>query len=101
MLGAISGLLKAKYNRFLSDNEVLDVCKKIQSGRLKLSIRSRINHVKHVKAIIEEKQRQDDNSCPKCGKSMIQRTARSGNNQEKQFLGCSEYPKCRMVRQIA
>ena len=99
--GGYIRFIKSKMQPLLSDNEVLDVCKKIQSCRLKPSIRTHINHVKHVKAIIEEKQRQDDNSCPKCGKSMIQRTARSGNNQEKQFLGCSEYPKCRMVRQIA
>ena len=93
--------IKSKTQPILSDSEVLVICTRIESDRLKPSIRTHINHVKHVKTIVAEKQRQNDNSCPKCGKPMILRTARSGNNQGKQFFGCSDYPKCRMVRQIA
>jgi len=95
--------IKSKTQSILSDGEVLDIGTRLQSGRLKPSIRTHIDHVKYVKAIVEEKQRQDEdvNSCPKCSKLMVLRTARSGNNQGKQFLGCSDYPKCRMVRQIA
>lgn len=33
----------------LSDGEVLAVCEKIKSGRLKPSIRTHVNHVRHVK----------------------------------------------------
>jgi hypothetical protein len=99
--GGYIRFIKSKMQPILSDAEVLDICKRIQSGRLKPSIRTHIDHVKHVKAIVEEKQQQDDNSCSKCGKPMILRTARSGDNQGKQFLGCSDYPKCRMVKQIA
>lgn len=99
--GGYIRFLKSKMQPILSDSDVLAICAKIKSGRLTPSIRTHINHVKHVKAIVEEKQRQDDNSCSKCGKPMILRTARSGNNKGKQFLGCSDYPKCRMVRQIA
>ena len=93
--------IKSKTQPILSDSEVLVICTRIESDRLKPSIRTHINHVKHVKTIVAEKQRQNDNSCPKCGKPMILRTARSGNNQGRQFFGCSDYPKCRMVRQIA
>jgi len=92
--------IKSKVQPILSDSDVLAICTRIQSGRLKPSIRTHINHIKHVQTIVEEKQQQDDNTCSKCGKPMILRTARSGNNQGKQFLGCSGYPKCRMVRQI-
>jgi ssDNA-binding Zn-finger/Zn-ribbon topoisomerase 1 len=83
------------------NGEVLAMRTKIQLGRLKPSIRTHIDHVKHVKTIVSEKQRQDDNSCPKCGKPMILRTARSIDNQGKQFWGCSGFPKCRTTRQIA
>ncbi len=93
--------IKSKMQPILSDGEVLDICTRIQSGRSKPSIRTHIDHVKHVKTIVAEKQRQDESSCPKCGKPMILRTTSSGINQGKQFLGCSGYPKCRMVRQIA
>ncbi len=32
--------------------------------------------------------------CPRCGNSMIMRTARRGANAGGQFWGCSAYPKC-------
>jgi restriction system protein len=99
--GGYIRFIKSKMQSILSDSDVLAICTKIKSGRLKPSIRTHIDHVKHVKAIVEEKQWQEDNSCPKCGKPMILRTARSGHNQGKQFFGCSDYPKCRMVKQIA
>jgi len=89
--------IRNKKQLILNDSEIQAICAKIQSGRLKPSIRTHIDHVKHVKSIVGEKQRQDDNACPKCGKPMVLRTTRSGNNQGKQFLGCTGYPKCRMV----
>jgi restriction system protein len=101
--GGYIRFIKSKTQPLLSDREVLDICTRLQSGRLTPSIRTHIDHVKHVKTIIEKKQRQDekDNLCSKCGKPMILRTAHSGNNQGKQFFGCSDYPKCRMIKQIA
>ncbi len=35
--------------------------------------------------------------CPKCGISMVQRTASKGANKGNQFWGCRNYPKCREV----
>ena len=32
--------------------------------------------------------------CPKCGKTMVLRTAHTGKNEGKQFWGCSAYPEC-------
>ncbi|HMV19078.1 MAG TPA: restriction endonuclease, partial [Rhodocyclaceae bacterium] len=39
-------------------------------------------------------------ACPKCGGTMIRRTARQGANAGGAFWGCSQYPKCRGVRAI-
>lgn len=33
-------------------------------------------------------------SCPKCGKPMVQRVARSGFRAGESFWGCSDYPRC-------
>lgn len=33
--------------------------------------------------------------CPKCGKSMVLRTAQKGKSAGKQFWGCSGYPDCK------
>ncbi|WP_404359481.1 NERD domain-containing protein [Methylotuvimicrobium sp. KM1] len=93
--------IKSKTQTILSDSKVLDICAKIESGRLKPTIKTHREHVRHVKTIVEEKQRPvDDNSCPKCSKPMVLRTARNGNNQGKQFWGCSGFPQCRTIRQI-
>ena len=33
--------------------------------------------------------------CPKCGKDMVRRTVKKGDNAGKAFYGCSAFPKCR------
>lgn len=33
--------------------------------------------------------------CPRCGKPLVLRTAKSGKNAGHQFWGCSEYPNCK------
>jgi restriction system protein len=38
--------------------------------------------------------------CPVCGKVMILRTARHGQNAGNQFWGCPDYPRCKGVRQV-
>lgn len=34
-------------------------------------------------------------SCPSCGADMVKRTAKRGANVGQEFLGCSNYPKCK------
>ena len=36
-------------------------------------------------------------ACPQCGKAMVLRTAKTGQNAGKQFWGCSAYPECKGV----
>ena len=38
--------------------------------------------------------------CPWCGKELVLRTAKKGNNIGKQFYGCSGFPKCRYVKNL-
>jgi len=38
--------------------------------------------------------------CPKCGRAMVLRTAKKGQNAGSQFYGCSQFPKCRGIRSI-
>jgi restriction system protein len=98
--GGYIRFIKSKRQPILSDREVKEICHKIQSGRLKPSIKTHLDHVNHVKTIVEQKQYPNKSTCPKCGKPMVLRTARSGNNQGSQFLGCSGYPKCRLVKPL-
>ncbi len=36
-------------------------------------------------------------ACPRCGKAMVLRTAKSGKNAGQRFWGCSGYPQCKGV----
>jgi hypothetical protein len=36
--------------------------------------------------------------CPRCGRSMVERTARRGRHAGSRFFGCSGYPACRGTR---
>ena len=100
--GGYIRFITSKTQPILSDSEVLALCAKIETGRLKPSIKTHREHVRHVKEIVEEKQRPiDDISCPKCGKPMVLRIVRNGNSQGKQFWGCSGFPQCRTIRQIS
>ena len=38
--------------------------------------------------------------CPRCGKVLVLRTAKKGDNAGNQFYGCSGFPKCRYVRNL-
>lgn len=38
-----------------------------------------------------------DKICPRCGKKMVLRTAKKGENAGRQFWGCSGFPKCRYI----
>lgn len=38
--------------------------------------------------------------CPKCGKPMLRRTAKTGTHSGEPFWGCSGYPKCKGIRPI-
>lgn len=44
--------------------------------------------------------RTDFPPCPQCGKPMVLRTAKTGQNTGKQFLGCSGYPDCKGTQEI-
>lgn len=39
--------------------------------------------------------------CPKCGGALVLRTATRGTNAGNQFYGCSNYPKCRYIKNIS
>lgn len=39
--------------------------------------------------------------CPVCGGELVLRTARHGANTGKQFYGCSSFPRCRYILNIA
>jgi len=91
--------IKAKRQSVLSAEKVTEIINKIESGRLIPSFKTHREHVNHVKSKRTEKQ--SNNTCPKCGSPMVLREAKKGRNEGKQFWGCSRYPQCKGVVNIA
>lgn len=55
-------------------------------------------HVKNIKANIEKKA--NDDICPRCGGKLVLRQATKGKNAGNEFYGCSNYPKCRYIKNV-
>lgn len=85
--------IKSMNKILLSDAEIKEAIRIIESGRFERSFKTHREHVKHVKNIVKEKQ--NTKICPKCGCSMVLRTVKKGTNAGNQFWGCSQFPKCR------
>jgi len=85
--------IKSKDKFLLSDDEIKETIRIIESGRLERSFQTNSEHIKHVKDIVQEKQ--NERICPKCGSDMILRTAKTGVRAGQKFWGCSQFPKCK------
>lgn|GEM_PF-6642617 len=47
-----------------------------------------------------EPSEENDLICPKCGATLVLRTAKKGVNAGSQFYGCSNYPNCKYTRNL-
>lgn len=56
---------------------------------------SRKQHVHNVRALIQQKEIENQNKCPRCGKDLVERTGKKG-----QFIGCSNFPRCKFTKNI-
>lgn len=90
--------IKSKQQLVLSDSEVRNITHKIETGRLTPSLNTNREHVKHVKSIVTNKD--NTQSCPKCGNEMTLREVKKGHNAGNKFWGCSKFPKCRSIVNI-
>lgn len=50
---------------------------------------------------VAQEEQSEAPTCPKCDAEMVQRTAKSGANKGKVFWGCSNYPHCRGIVNLA
>jgi restriction system protein len=96
--GSYIRFIKSKQLPILTETEIAEICRKLEIDRLKPSVKTHAEHVKHVRNIVEQKQQQAENVCPKCGRPMVLRMTKRGDNQGSQFWGCSGFPKCRSIR---
>lgn len=82
----------------LSHKQVLEIVGAVANGRLKSSINTNRQHVRHVQNSIANKE--NAQLCPKCGSKLLLRKTKKGDNAGRQFWGCSAFPKCRTTINI-
>ena len=93
-------------------NSPLDACQFAQSCQIELidgdhlasllrKLESRPDSAFPEKQMTMPPMVSESNTCPECGSPMTRRTAKSGPLIGQDFLGCTRYPECRSMRQIA
>jgi len=81
----------------LTEVQVQAAVSQIQSARLAPTMAT---HRQHVQRLRGKSAPSDERHCPRCGKPMILRTAKRGDNIGNQFWGCSGYPNCNAIQNL-
>ena len=68
----------------------------IKTGMLPKTWATRREHVADLKERFSS-----TTTCPKCGSALVQRKVKSGLKAGKVFSGCSGFPNCRFVKDMA
>jgi hypothetical protein len=112
--GGYLRFIRSKTSPILSAEQVAKIVAQIQSGRLKLSLKTNRLHKEHVKRIVAGKtaavgpaangstsaQRSEGDKCPKCGAGLLLRVVKTGAKAGSAFIGCSAFPSCRFTRNV-
>jgi restriction system protein len=98
--GGYARYIKSKKQQVLSESETIEIINRINRERLKPSIRTNQDHVRHVRQIVGEKENEIQQICPKCGSNMVLRKPRKDSHSGRKFWGCTNFPKCRGIVNI-
>lgn len=90
--------IKNKTQPLLNEEKIAQILSIIQSSKMNDQSGVNSQHRENVKRHIEKKQNHP--TCPHCQSPMVKRTAKKGNNADKEFWGCSRYPQCRGTRNM-
>lgn len=97
------GIFNSKFKQFIQrKNKIvfsIEEIDKIKADLISLKENSGfINSVKH--AIDVGNRYKSTTKCPKCGGYLIKRVSYKGQRAGKSFLGCSNYPRCKYIKEI-
>jgi predicted RNA-binding Zn-ribbon protein involved in translation (DUF1610 family) len=104
LVSLISRLNDESQNTSWTEKEMMD-CAKFY---LSLNIPNKSDYAKKYEELLADVERNNTHTqskviariCPRCGKELILRTAKKGENAGNQFYGCSNFPKCRYIENI-
>jgi len=94
LAGGYLGYVKSMNKVVFTEDEVQRIVATIKAVMLPQTDATHMQHVAHLKKRFES-----TTTCGRCGSPLVLRTARTGRNAGRQFLGCSRYPSCRHVRE--
>lgn len=98
--GDCMAYIKAKKISVFTHEQVQNIVQKIEMSRLENSRHARREHVKNLRKKHQNDDDGDKQRCPRCGATMVLRTAKRGANVGNQFWGCSSYPRCRYTKAV-
>ena len=82
--------ITSKQEVIFDDQDVARLSDQLTQGDFKTTGKAKRAHIRHVKQVVT--------LCPKCGADLV---LRSSKKSDKQFYGCSQFPKCRGKREIS
>lgn len=100
----------AKVGKRLSPQKIDDLFEKLYPFTQVDEVR-KMAHIQNIqqktqKSVLQsapavvETPKAEESICPRCGGKLVMRTAKKGERQGKQFLGCSNFPKCRYIEDL-
>jgi restriction system protein len=95
LLSGYISYIKSRVEVVFSDDEVQEIVTAIRQGMCPKSWATRRQHVHDLKERFSSPTR-----CPRCGSSLVLRTAKTGPRPGAQFYGCSKFPRCRYIGQL-
>lgn len=90
--------IKSFQQPVLSDEQVHQIVSRIQTVRLPETRATSREHIQNLRSCRDPNA---DRKCPRCGSSMVMRTVKQGQNAGRQFWGCSTYPRCKAIQNVA
>jgi hypothetical protein len=89
------GFVRSQERVVLSPEEFDSICSGLHALESSSDRASLDQHVEDLHERFESK-----THCPKCGGNLIQRQSRTPGDERNLFLGCSNFPRCRYVRNL-
>lgn len=90
-------IIKRFQQQVFSEQQVKDMADFLNQERL---ARGRETDRQHVQNLKERHAVPQIPVCPKCGATLVLRTAKHGANAGNKFYGCSNYPQCRHIENV-
>lgn len=87
--------IASKKQLLLTPEEVDSIHAMLQDAKKDSGILNQIRHVAEVKRTHES-----STKCPKCGGELVKRVSTRGDRRGETFLGCSNYPRCRYIKEL-